>query len=265
MEYMCRTLQKEPCINETRNQKISSGSPKPRKHLKFWRRDSPPPQLGFSLAWEIISFCILTLANMQGAQFSLKSRMVQNAVFVTNLNPSTNLKVETLSRKVNIWLLWFSPDFSSKTCYEKNSKLSLTTALQWFHTFKDLDGLTARWLEQLAAFEHEIVHRSGKALDRRTLCPGFPVKTPARTRRLQLCPMQKQSTQRKLTTTQVNRKAKPSSHGQRKKQSPTIGSKRSQNCNNSISIREMINKREVNRVLISCTQSAKQRNQRNSI
>ena len=37
-------------------------------------------------------------------------------------------------------------------------------ALLWLHNFKDLDGLTARWLEKLAAFEHEIVHGSGKSI-----------------------------------------------------------------------------------------------------
>ena len=37
-------------------------------------------------------------------------------------------------------------------------------ALQWLHNFKDLDGLTARWLEKLAAVEYKIVHRSGKSI-----------------------------------------------------------------------------------------------------
>ena len=37
-------------------------------------------------------------------------------------------------------------------------------ALQWLHNFKDPDGLTARWLEKLAAFEYEIVHRSAKSI-----------------------------------------------------------------------------------------------------
>ena len=36
--------------------------------------------------------------------------------------------------------------------------------MQWFHNFKDPDGLTARWLEKLAAFEYENVHRSGKSI-----------------------------------------------------------------------------------------------------
>ena len=36
--------------------------------------------------------------------------------------------------------------------------------MQRLHNFKDFDGLTARWLEKLAAFEYEIVHRSGKSI-----------------------------------------------------------------------------------------------------
>ena len=36
-------------------------------------------------------------------------------------------------------------------------------ALQWLQTFKDSYGITARWLEKLAAFEYEIDHRIGKS------------------------------------------------------------------------------------------------------
>ena len=37
-------------------------------------------------------------------------------------------------------------------------------ALQWLPSFKDPHGLTARWLENLAAFEYQNVHRSGKSI-----------------------------------------------------------------------------------------------------
>ena len=36
--------------------------------------------------------------------------------------------------------------------------------LHWLHIFKDPDGVTARWLEKLAAFEYETVHRSEKSV-----------------------------------------------------------------------------------------------------
>ena len=35
--------------------------------------------------------------------------------------------------------------------------------LQWFYNFKKLDGLKARWLGELAAFEYAIDHRCGKS------------------------------------------------------------------------------------------------------
>ena len=37
-------------------------------------------------------------------------------------------------------------------------------ALQWLHNFKELDGLTARWLEKLAAFDNEVQHKPGKSI-----------------------------------------------------------------------------------------------------
>ena len=37
-------------------------------------------------------------------------------------------------------------------------------ALQWLHNFKDPDGLTAGWLEKLAAFDYEVQHRPGKSI-----------------------------------------------------------------------------------------------------
>ena len=38
------------------------------------------------------------------------------------------------------------------------------SAFQWLHNFKDPDALTARWLEKLAAFNYEVVHRPGKSI-----------------------------------------------------------------------------------------------------
>ena len=36
------------------------------------------------------------------------------------------------------------------------------SALRWLHNFKDPDGLIARWIEKLAAFDYEVQHRPGK-------------------------------------------------------------------------------------------------------
>ena len=55
-------------------------------------------------------------------------------------------------------------------------------ALIWLHSFREADGVLARWIERLAAFDYTIIHRPGKqhtnadALSR--LQPGQPEQTP---------------------------------------------------------------------------------------
>ena len=51
--------------------------------------------------------------------------------------------------------------------YLLGRKLKIVTdhrALQWLHYFKDPDGLTARWLENLAALNYEVQHRPDKSI-----------------------------------------------------------------------------------------------------
>ena len=52
------------------------------------------------------------------------------------------------------------------------------SALQWRHNFKDPDALTARWLEKLAAFNYEVVHRPGKSIGHADGLSRIPPKAP---------------------------------------------------------------------------------------
>ena len=36
------------------------------------------------------------------------------------------------------------------------------SALQWLHSFKEPEGQVARWLEQLAEYDYQVVHRPGR-------------------------------------------------------------------------------------------------------
>ena len=63
--------------------------------------------------------------------------------------------------------------------YLPDQKLTITTDhgdLQWLHNFKNTDALTARWLEKLARFDYEVVHRPGKLIGHAD-CPS---RTPLR-------------------------------------------------------------------------------------
>ena len=51
--------------------------------------------------------------------------------------------------------------------YLPGQKFTIVTdysALQWLHSFKDRDGITASWLEKLAPFDYEFRHRPGKSI-----------------------------------------------------------------------------------------------------
>ena len=139
--------------------------------------------------------------------------------------------------------------------YLLGRKFHIVTAhrvLQWLHNFKGYDGLTARWFEKLETFECEIVHCSEKkATDTRTLRPRMQIKLPPWTRRMHLRAVQTQSIQHTLTTKQVTQNDQ-TVLALAKNQSLAKRSKRSQNRSNSISVREIMNKREVQKILTSC-------------
>ena len=51
--------------------------------------------------------------------------------------------------------------------YLLGQKFTIVTdhnALQCLHSFKNPDGITARWLEELAPFDYEVRHRAGKSI-----------------------------------------------------------------------------------------------------
>ena len=58
----------------------------------------------------------------------------------------------------------FTRHFKHYLLCQKFTIITDHRALQWLHNFKDPDELTARWLEKLAAFDYEVVHRPGKSI-----------------------------------------------------------------------------------------------------
>ena len=68
-----------------------------------------------------------------------------------------------LKRKLLV-IVTFTRHFKHYLLGRKFEILTDHRALQWLHNFKDPDGLTARWLEKLAAFDYEVQHRPGKSI-----------------------------------------------------------------------------------------------------
>ena len=125
--------------------------------------------------------------------------------------------------------------------------------LQWLHKFKGPGVLTARWLEKRAASEYENVHRSEKNFghaDSISRIPNQDATTDqanAPTRGADI----KHSTQNKDKPSDTKWPNRPCTD-EGKKQSPNRRSKRIRNGSNSISMRNSMNQREVNKVLTAC-------------
>ena len=125
--------------------------------------------------------------------------------------------------------------------------------MEWLHNFKDPDGVTASWLEKVAAFEYESVHHSRKSLGHVESMSGIPSQhaTTGKANSSTHGAEAKNPTQNndEVSDTEwqtVLRRAREEN------QSPTRRSKQSQDGSNSISICETMNKREVNKNLTLC-------------
>ena len=68
------------------------------------------------------------------------------------------------TRRELLALVTFTRHFRHYLLVQKFTIVTDHSALQWLHSFKDPDGITARWLEKLAPFDYEKRHRPGKSI-----------------------------------------------------------------------------------------------------
>ena len=68
------------------------------------------------------------------------------------------------TRRELLALVTFTRHFRHYLLGQKFTIVTDHSALQWLHTFKDPDGITAKWLEKLAPFDYEVRHRPGKSI-----------------------------------------------------------------------------------------------------
>ena len=68
------------------------------------------------------------------------------------------------TRRHLLALVTFTRHFRHYLLGQKFTKVTDHSALQWLHSFKDPDGITARWLEKLAPSDYEVRHRPGKSI-----------------------------------------------------------------------------------------------------
>ena len=77
--------------------------------------------------------------------------------------PKSQTKYSATRREL-LALVTFTRHFRHYLLGQKFTIVTDHSALQWLHSFKDPDGITARWLEKLALFDYEVCHRPGKSI-----------------------------------------------------------------------------------------------------
>ena len=68
------------------------------------------------------------------------------------------------TRRELLALVPFTRHFHHYLLGQKVTIVTDHSVLQWLHSFKDPDEITARWLEKLAPFDYEVPHRPGKSI-----------------------------------------------------------------------------------------------------
>ena len=88
----------------------------------------------------------------------------ERAICYASKSLSKSQTIYSATRRVLLALVTFTRHFRHYLLGQKFTIVTDHSALQWLHSFKDPDGITARWLEKLAPFDYEVRHRPGKSM-----------------------------------------------------------------------------------------------------
>ena len=99
-----------------------------------------------------------------GAVLAQKQDGKERAIFYASKSLSKSQTKYSATRRELLALVTFTRHFRHYLLGQKFTKVTDHSALQWLHSFKDPDGITARWLEKLAPFDYEVGHRPGKSI-----------------------------------------------------------------------------------------------------
>ena len=123
-----------------------------------------PPILAFPSMKE--PFILYTDASMlaMGAVLAQKHNGQEKAICYASKALNKAQTRYSATKRELLAVVHFTRHFKHYLLGHKFTIVTDHRALQWLHNFKDPDALTARWLEKLAAFDYEIVHKPGKAI-----------------------------------------------------------------------------------------------------
>ena len=128
------------------------------KHL------SSTPILGFPDVKEpFISYTDASLTAMAAVLAQVQDGKEQAICYASKAFSKAQTNYSATNRKP-LAIVTFTRQFKHYLLERKLKIITDHRALHWLHNFKEPDGLTARWLETLAAFDYEVQHRPSKSI-----------------------------------------------------------------------------------------------------
>ena len=106
----------------------------------------------------------------EASQFAMVALLAQvqdgkeRAICYASKSLSKSQTKYSATRRELLALVTFTRQFRHYLLGQKFTIVTDHSALQWLHSFKDPDGITAKWLEKLAPFDYEVRHRPGKSI-----------------------------------------------------------------------------------------------------
>ena len=99
-----------------------------------------------------------------GAALAQEQDGKERAICYDSKSLSKSQTKYSATRRELLALVTFTRHFRHYLLGQKFTIVTDHSALQWLHSFKDPDGITARWLEKLAPFDYEVRHRPDKSI-----------------------------------------------------------------------------------------------------
>ena len=104
-----------------------------------------------------------SLTAMGAALSQVQDRQEQAICYASKAFSKAQIRYSATKREL-LAVVNFTRLFKHYFLGQKFTNITDHRALQWLHNFKDADALTVRWLEKLAAFKYEVMHRPGKSI-----------------------------------------------------------------------------------------------------
>ena len=132
------------------------------------------PILGFPNERDIFTLCTDASLTGIGAVLSQNQNNAEKVIAYTSKSLQKGQRNYSATKRELYAVVFFTNYFKEYLLGQKFRIVTDHRALVWLYSFKDPDGIVARWLEKLSSFDFETVHRPGTSISHADALFGIP-------------------------------------------------------------------------------------------